>query len=574
MEREKNFFLEGQRGEGGTKIVRTDLDGAPRPGKGTWRLLRLVPPEKPLLPADLPSKKSERAAAPGEKAPAGDVTTPGDLLRPRWSADYSVEQWLHTWKDGAEQGSGALVHDAKGEARVELPALASGAYRLRYATVDDFGAPYETAQDFLVAGGKTAPALPAVLLAESSSVPVGGVARFLVASGLREQTMFLDVARAGRPIERRILKAGTDPVVIERTITEDDRGGLGVTLTAVRDHQFLQQTGSVFVPWDDKELKVEFATFRDNLRPGQTETWRVTVKGATPEHPLKETAELLAYMYDRSLDVFAPHHPPSPLSLLPNRASRSWRAPRSARRRSSGSRGVASRPSAGAGSPRRPAEVRERYGIGGPGRRGGIAGGIAYDQAYPASAPAEARAMKSAVARQQGALNSAEEGQLPIRRTNGTRRSIHFPRRKMAIGCERTKQAKGRRRSAQQLLRDGLLEAAAPDGAGRLGGHRVHRARLRDLVEVSGSHAVTRDLQGGSRHEETRSVKDLMVRPYLPRFLREGDRAEHQGRREQRVGSRPLSGDAHLRHHSTRTPREPPAARSASRRTPRRARSP
>jgi uncharacterized protein YfaS (alpha-2-macroglobulin family) len=39
-------------------------------------------------------------------------------------------------------------------------------------------------------------------------------------------------------------------------------------------------------------------------------------------------------------------------------------------------------------------------------------------------------------------------------------------------------------------------------------------------------HAVTRDLRGGSAHRTTKSVKELMVRPYLPRFLREGDAAE------------------------------------------------
>ena len=39
-------------------------------------------------------------------------------------------------------------------------------------------------------------------------------------------------------------------------------------------------------------------------------------------------------------------------------------------------------------------------------------------------------------------------------------------------------------------------------------------------------HAVTRDLQSGSLHKEAQSVKELMVRPYLPRFLREGDKAE------------------------------------------------
>ena len=39
-------------------------------------------------------------------------------------------------------------------------------------------------------------------------------------------------------------------------------------------------------------------------------------------------------------------------------------------------------------------------------------------------------------------------------------------------------------------------------------------------------HAVTKDLRGGSAEKETRTVKDLMVRPYVPRFLREGDKAE------------------------------------------------
>ena len=38
-------------------------------------------------------------------------------------------------------------------------------------------------------------------------------------------------------------------------------------------------------------------------------------------------------------------------------------------------------------------------------------------------------------------------------------------------------------------------------------------------------HAVTRGLRGGSTEKETRTVKDLMVRPYVPRFLREGDKA-------------------------------------------------
>ena len=38
-------------------------------------------------------------------------------------------------------------------------------------------------------------------------------------------------------------------------------------------------------------------------------------------------------------------------------------------------------------------------------------------------------------------------------------------------------------------------------------------------------HAVTKDLRGGSKKVEAKTVKELMVRPYLPRFFREGDQA-------------------------------------------------
>ncbi|HTS03558.1 MAG TPA: alpha-2-macroglobulin family protein [Thermoanaerobaculia bacterium] len=548
VERDRGFFLEGKRGErsdGGEntlKIVRTDLDGAPRAGKGSWRLLRLTPPERTLLPSEfsisLPSKKSENGTPLADPGGADDeasrargsrefpLRTPGDLLRPRWSADYSVDEWLHSWRDGAEEGSGALVHDAKGEAKVDLPALQAGAYRLRYSTVDDFGATYETSQDFLVADGKTSPALPLVLLAESSSVRVGGVARFLVASGLRDQTMFLDVARAGRPIERRVLRAGKEPVVVERTITEEDRGGLGVTLTAVRDHQFLQQTQSVFVPWDDRELKVSFATFRDRLRPGQTETWRVTVKGATPEHPLKETAELLAYMYDRSLDAFVPHRPPSPLALLPNRAtpvvSRATlgQAPQL---------WLSSSPFPAPPSP--PYLYPDRlkfesgYGIGGPGRHGvmgGVMGGVAGGP-YPMSAP---MAMKSAVARQEVALNAAAEGRAVGAKDERSEEADSLSKKE--DGAMRENAAGDA--SAGTALRSNFSETAfwqphlltGPDGSASIE-FTVPDSVTSWRVFV---HAVTKDLRGGSVEAETKTVKDLIVRPYVPRFLREGDKAE------------------------------------------------
>jgi len=50
------------------------------------------------------------------------------------------------------------------------------------------------------------------------------------------------------------------------------------------------------------DLKIETVTFRDKLQPGQKEKWTVKVSGAEKE---KINAEVLAGMYDKSLDQFA-----------------------------------------------------------------------------------------------------------------------------------------------------------------------------------------------------------------------------------------------------------------------------
>ena len=115
------------------------------------------------------------------------------------------------------------------------------------------------------------------------------------------------------------MRSGADPSLVEIPITEQDRGGLGVTMTLVRDNQFVQLQNSLMVPWDNKQLKVEFSTFRDRLRPGQQETWSVKVTSPAGKDVAVPAAELLAYMYDRSLDAFVPHSPANPLGLYPYR---------------------------------------------------------------------------------------------------------------------------------------------------------------------------------------------------------------------------------------------------------------
>ena len=301
-------------------ILRTDLDGAPRAGAATWTVVALQQPAKTLLPAEQP------VPAPAGRADAGaGYRTPGDDMRPRSDPRYVPSQVLRLWTEGSTVGRGTLTHDAKGEAVLALPSLSAGAYRLHYETKDAFGATYEMTQDLVVAQPRQTPlALPGLLAVEHSSVPVGGTARLLVHSGLPGQRMTLEIWRGGRRTEVRHLVSGRSADVLELPVAEKDRGGFGVTLTLVRDHQLVQQAAEVFVPWQDRTLDVAFSTFRDKLRPGDRETWRITVTSKGPQREATAVAEVLASMYDRSLDLFAPHVPVNALSIYPNRTTVGW----------------------------------------------------------------------------------------------------------------------------------------------------------------------------------------------------------------------------------------------------------
>lgn len=497
------FFREDAKG--GFTIIRTDLNGAAKPGKGTWIVVRLVQPETALLPADQP--------LPGAVEPKNrdEYQTPGDLLRPRWESGPSSEYILSLWEEGTEVAKGASEHDHKGEASVTVPALEAGAYRLLYETKDDFGAVFRERLDFLVAGKRASARLPLLLVADQGTVLVGQTARLLLHSGWADQFLLFETFRGGELHEKRWLQAGRDDGVVEIPITEELRGGFGVRASALRDHQFITAEANVFVPWDNKQLDLSFASFRDKLSPGGRETWRMTVKTPSGRPAVQGAAELLAYMYDRSLDIFAPHHPPDVLNVYPYRAGTSdWEAALGtaphAFSEEYGWRSVPSYPTF------RPDHLvaLDGYGIGGPGGRrrgvlggvvGGVLGGVTGKVSAPVSrrreskeeAPSEISAEKG-VAKDKG----AEVGEVPSLEAVPLRSRFDetaFWQPHLLTGPEGT----------------ATVEFTVPDS---VTGWRVF------------VHGVTRDLMAGRLEKEARSVKELMVRPYLPRFFREGDRAE------------------------------------------------
>ena len=85
---------------------------------------------------------------------------------------------------------------------------------------------------------------------------------------------------------------------------EQDRGGMAMSYVFVQHNRIYKGGESFAIPWSNKELNITYSTFRDKLLPGAKEKWSVKITGSKGE---KVGAEMLAAMYDASLDQFNPH---------------------------------------------------------------------------------------------------------------------------------------------------------------------------------------------------------------------------------------------------------------------------
>ncbi len=107
----------------------------------------------------------------------------------------------------------------------------------------------------------------------------------------------------------KVIERGTknlDNEVVTRKLQYKKEYGDGITITMawVRNGKLYSHTSQIARPLPDQQLKLEWKTFRNMLTPGQKEEWTLSILDpqGKPAH-----AQLLATMYDKSLDAILPH---------------------------------------------------------------------------------------------------------------------------------------------------------------------------------------------------------------------------------------------------------------------------
>lgn len=129
----------------------------------------------------------------------------------------------------------------------------------------------------------------------------GETIRLGLSSAYSEINLLTQVNQGALKTERKKVKGSTQ---FEYKVQESDRGGFSWEGIFIRDNRMYSFSRNFMVPWSNKELSITTSTFRDKMLPGSEQHWELTLRGPQKE---KVSAELLATLYDASLDAYKKH---------------------------------------------------------------------------------------------------------------------------------------------------------------------------------------------------------------------------------------------------------------------------
>jgi uncharacterized protein YfaS (alpha-2-macroglobulin family) len=183
----------------------------------------------------------------------------------------------------------------------EFKNLPQGAYIIEGVCKDKFGAEVKSI-NYITIYNPTSSELPIKsaiwgLPLKTNCEPLQ-TAKFIVASSYTDVNLIYEV-ESELGTETKLTSTSLKP--FEIPIVEANRGGLIANSYFVKFGRVYNYQQYVTVPFTNKELDIQYSTFRNKLLPGQQEEWKLTIKNKKGD---KVAAEMLAGMYDASLDAF------------------------------------------------------------------------------------------------------------------------------------------------------------------------------------------------------------------------------------------------------------------------------
>lgn len=219
--------------------------------------------------------------------------------------EYSNETEKENWVKGEKVYEKKDSSKLSGEWSVVNSQWSPGWYLIEAVTTDKDGKEVknQTYVHLTDAAGKLSSPEYVWQLPATITVEPGTVANISFGSSA-DSVHLIQMNGTNEKEKQRYYQLNNEKKQIDIPVTEEHRGGFGYAYTFVKHNRFYSFTRFVNVPWTNKELKITYETFRDKTLPGSEEQWKIKISGYKGD---KIAAEMLASMYDASLDQFKPH---------------------------------------------------------------------------------------------------------------------------------------------------------------------------------------------------------------------------------------------------------------------------
>ncbi|MFK7814459.1 MAG: alpha-2-macroglobulin [Maribacter sp.] len=140
---------------------------------------------------------------------------------------------------------------------------------------------------------------------DKNSYAIGDKVKVTLLSSAQDINVTVHIEKGRKVIDTKLIRLNNNSTSFTVPVTSGDLGGFAITYSFAVYNHFQAGNLNIQVPYPSSQLEIETLTFRDKLQPGTDETWSFKIKGPKGD---KVTAELLANMYDASLDSFRGHY--------------------------------------------------------------------------------------------------------------------------------------------------------------------------------------------------------------------------------------------------------------------------
>ncbi|HVD99430.1 MAG TPA: alpha-2-macroglobulin family protein [Cytophagaceae bacterium] len=277
-------------------INTTNLAGQFEPAKGTIKIYSLKQPEK--------AYRTRRWGRPDRQ-----LMTREEYQKYFPEDEYEEENNFLKWAKDKEVLNAVFDTEKKKTLSLEsLHSKPSGKYLLEITSVDKYGQEVKEVSYFTVFSTKDKKlAIPAIEYLQglnTEDVEPGEKATFLVGTTASPVKVLYEIEKDEKIIFKEWMVLKNEQKLLEIPIKEEYRGNIAVHYTFVLRNRLYSEELTINMPYSNKELDIQFETFRDKLQPGEKEQWKIKIAAKRSD---QVAAEMVATMYDASLDVFRPH---------------------------------------------------------------------------------------------------------------------------------------------------------------------------------------------------------------------------------------------------------------------------